>query len=208
MTCQSHCPPNISLFEGDTYLITLTSGKVCIDWNLHSVVTAGRRISSQLCHSKCRWKGQSSGGIAIDVMTLFRWLIVRHGTVGSPPNCVGMYRYGLFVGMSLLQWKTKVEDSFHKAAVEISGVAKVSWSDTVITTTKTNSDKLVSWYFQPSQPQRIISGLKTNLNLSLTYSAQKSPNHKFSQIYKISPGTICMEQNIHTQTTNTKFSKN
>ena len=29
---------------------------------------------------------------------------------------------------------------------------------------------LVSWCFEPSQPQRIISGLKTNFNLSRSYS--------------------------------------
>ena len=49
--------------------------------------------------------------------------------------------------------------------------------------------RLVSWCFEPSQPPRIISGLKTNFNLSPIYSAQKSPNHKFSKIYKISPDT-------------------
>ena len=29
--------------------------------------------------------------------------------------------------------------------------------------------ELVSWYFEPSQPQRITSGLKTNFNLSPSY---------------------------------------
>ena len=33
---------------------------------------------------------------------------------------------------------------------------------------------LVSWCFEASQLQRIMSGLKTNLNLSATYSIQKS----------------------------------
>ena len=34
--------------------------------------------------------------------------------------------------------------------------------------------QLVSWYFEPSQPLGIISGLKTNFNPSLSYSACKS----------------------------------
>ena len=53
--------------------------------------------------------------------------------------------------------------------------------------------ELVSWlvnrYFEPSQLQRIISGLKTNLSLSPSCSAHKSSNHSFSKIYKISPNT-------------------
>ena len=36
---------------------------------------------------------------------------------------------------------------------------------------------LVSWYFEPSQPQRITSGLKTMFSLSPFYSAPKSSNH-------------------------------
>ena len=44
---------------------------------------------------------------------------------------------------------------------------------------------LVSWCFEPSQPQRTISGLKTNFNLSPTYSAHKSSNDTFSKIYQI-----------------------
>ena len=47
----------------------------------------------------------------------------------------------------------------------------------------------VSQSFEPSQPQGIVSGLKTNLTLSITYSAHKSSNHKFSKIYQISPDT-------------------
>ena len=34
--------------------------------------------------------------------------------------------------------------------------------------------KLVSWCFEPSQPQRIISGLKTNFDLSPSYSIHES----------------------------------
>ena len=45
------------------------------------------------------------------------------------------------------------------------------------------ASQLVSWYFKPRQPQRIISGLKTNFNLShsnhapLNYSGQKSTDN-------------------------------
>ena len=34
-----------------------------------------------------------------------------------------------------------------------------------------DDDELVSWYFEPSQRQRIISKLNTNFNLSPSYSA-------------------------------------
>ena len=49
--------------------------------------------------------------------------------------------------------------------------------------------KLVSWCPEPSQPQMITSGLKTNFNLSPSYSAQKLSNHKISKINKTSPDT-------------------
>ena len=49
--------------------------------------------------------------------------------------------------------------------------------------------KLLSWYFEPSQPQRITSGLKTMFSLSPIYSARKSSNHKLSKNHKISPDT-------------------
>ena len=38
--------------------------------------------------------------------------------------------------------------------------------------------KLVSWCFEPSQPQRIISGLNTNFTLSPRFSFHKSSYHK------------------------------
>ena len=47
----------------------------------------------------------------------------------------------------------------------------------------------VSWYFEPSQLQRITSGLKIMFNLSPVYSARKSSNHKLSPCHKISPDT-------------------
>ena len=38
--------------------------------------------------------------------------------------------------------------------------------------------KLVSWCFEPSQPQRTTSGLNTNFTLSPSYSFHKSSYHK------------------------------
>ena len=38
--------------------------------------------------------------------------------------------------------------------------------------------QLVSWCFEPSQPQRITSGLNTNFTLSLSYLFHKSSYHK------------------------------
>ena len=66
---------------------------------------------------------------------------------------------------------------------------------------------LFIWYFEPSQPQRIVSGLKTNFTLSPNYSAHKSSNLKFSRLYKISPDTNYTQQNIHTHTSDTIFFK-
>ena len=45
---------------------------------------------------------------------------------------------------------------------------------------------LIRWYLKPSQPWRIMSGLKTNFNLSPSYSAHKSSNYKFSTSTKTS----------------------
>ena len=36
-----------------------------------------------------------------------------------------------------------------------------------------DDDELVSWCFEPSQPQRITSGLKTNFSLSPSYSLNR-----------------------------------
>ena len=58
---------------------------------------------------------------------------------------------------------------------------------------------LVSWYSEPSQPQRIISGLNANSNLSPIYSAGKSSDHKCSKIYRISPHTY-LYKTKHTYT--------
>ena len=43
--------------------------------------------------------------------------------------------------------------------------------------------RLVGWCFEPSQPQRAISWLKTNFNFSPSYSTHKSLNHKFPSNY-------------------------
>ena len=48
---------------------------------------------------------------------------------------------------------------------------------------------LVNWYFEPRQPQRITSRLKTMFNVSPVYSEHKSSNHEFSKKDKISPDT-------------------
>ena len=52
---------------------------------------------------------------------------------------------------------------------------------------------MVSWCFEPSQPQRITSGLNTNFTLSPSYSFHKSSHHLFFEpIYTpraISTGT-------------------
>ena len=67
--------------------------------------------------------------------------------------------------------------------------------------------ELLSWYFEPSQPQRITSRLKKKFNLSAIHSARKSSNHKSTQNHKINPDTN-LHKTQHTQTLNTKLSKN
>ena len=57
-----------------------------------------------------------------------------------------------------------------------------------------------------SPTKNYISGLKANLNLS-PYSAHKSSNHKFSQIYKISPDTNLSHTHTHTHTHTKKKKK-
>ena len=69
-------------------------------------------------------------------------------------------------------------------------------------------NKLVgSWYFGPSQPQRVTSWLKTMFNPSPIYSARKSSNHKLSINHKISNDTT-LHKTKHIQTSDTKFSQN
>ena len=57
---------------------------------------------------------------------------------------------------------------------------------------------LVSWYFEPSQPQRVTSWLKTMFSPSPIYSARKSSNHKLSINHKISHDTN-LHKTKHTQ---------
>ena len=57
----------------------------------------------------------------------------------------------------------------------------------------------VRWYFEPSQPQRITSWLKTMFNLSPIYSARKSSNPKLSINHKFSSDTN-LHRTKHTQT--------
>ena len=57
--------------------------------------------------------------------------------------------------------------------------------------------RLAGGYAEPSSPQRVISGPKTNFNLFPSYSANTSSNHKFSKIYQISPDTN-LHQTKHT----------
>ena len=57
---------------------------------------------------------------------------------------------------------------------------------------------LVSYYFELSQPQRLISGLKTNFSLSLC-TLHTSSNHRFPKKPTTSPDT-----NLYKTYTNTK----
>ena len=58
--------------------------------------------------------------------------------------------------------------------------------------------QLINWYFEPSQPQRITSRLKTMFNLAPIYSARKSSNHKIIQKPQNESCTqIYMKQNIY-----------
>ena len=62
--------------------------------------------------------------------------------------------------------------------------------------------KLVSWCFEPSQPQWITSGLNTNFTLSPSHSFHKSSYHKscfLSQIYilwALNTGTCNQQGNL------------
>ena len=49
--------------------------------------------------------------------------------------------------------------------------------------------ELVCWCFEPSQPQRITSGLNTNFSLSPAYSFHKSLYHKSSLFFSLSQTT-------------------
>ena len=61
-----------------------------------------------------------------------------------------------------------------------------------------NWEKIVSWCVQPSQLQRITSGLKTNSTLSSSYSFHKSSYHKscfWAYLYSLALNTAtCIQQ--------------
>ena len=59
------------------------------------------------------------------------------------------------------------------------------------------ASQLVSWYFEPSQPQRITSGLKAMFSLFVIYSARKSPNYP-----KTTKSVPTQMYRRHTQTSN------
>ena len=68
--------------------------------------------------------------------------------------------------------------------------------------------QLVIWYFDLSQPQRILSGLKTNFSLSPIILHTSHQTTKSLRSTKSVQTQISMAQRIETQTSNTKFSKN
>ena len=63
----------------------------------------------------------------------------------------------------------------------------------------------VRWYFEPSQPQMIISGLKTTFSLSPSHSAHRSSNRKFSKVYKVSPDTDSHKNKSYTHKRETQW---
>ena len=68
--------------------------------------------------------------------------------------------------------------------------------------------ELVSWCFEPSQPLGFISGLETNSNPSLSYSAHKrfKTNHNFFySTVKSSSGMIVTPANISNCSVNAVF---
>ena len=56
---------------------------------------------------------------------------------------------------------------------------------------------LVSWYFEPGQPQRMTSRPKTMFNRSPIYSARKSSNQNLSKNHKISSEQTHKKQKVH-----------
>ena len=86
----------------------------------------------------------------------------------------------------------------HEGTVSIGGrtITNLRFADDIDGLAGEEED-LVSWYFEPSQPQRITLQLKTMFNLFPIYSARKPSNHKLSINHKINPDTIYIKQNIH-----------
>ena len=68
-----------------------------------------------------------------------------------------------------------------------------------------DNSKLVNWYFEPSQLQRIISGLKqASICLLLTLHT----SHRITNSLKTTKSVPTQIHIKHTQTSNTKFSEN
>ena len=66
----------------------------------------------------------------------------------------------------------------------------------------------VTWYSEPSQPQWITPGIKqTSISLLFTLQASHQTTNSQQQQQKISADTN-LHETIHTQRSNTKFSKN
>ena len=57
---------------------------------------------------------------------------------------------------------------------------------------------IVSWYFEPRQPQRVTPWLKTMFSLAPIYSARKLSNYKLSINHKISHDTNLHKTKIYT----------
>ena len=83
----------------------------------------------------------------------------------SLPAIYLYWRFLLLMGK--LYWQSSIR--FHHISSKASTRRHCSWQP------------LVSWYFEPSQPQRITSQPKTTFTLSPIYSACKSSNHKLSK---------------------------
>ena len=83
----------------------------------------------------------------------------------------------------------------HSSNEEYSNVPTKQWQ--VQQCTNTAVTRLFCWYFEPSQPQRITSGLKQTSICLPIYYAHKSSNHKFSKNHKISPNTNLHKTNVH-----------
>ena len=62
---------------------------------------------------------------------------------------------------------------------------------------KRKKKELICWHFEPSQPQRITSGLKST-STSLLFTPHTSSNHKFHENHQTSPDTN-LHKTKHTQ---------
>ena len=90
----------------------------------------------------------------------------------------------------------------HSSNEEYSNVPTKQWQ--VQQCTNTAVTRLFCWYFEPSQPQRITSGLKQTSICLPIYYAHKSSNHKLSINHKISHDTN-LHKTKQTQTSDKIF---